>query len=84
VHAEQHAYYHKHKVIATLLIAIIARLFSRAIAIRLLNNLYYLYFDKTLIARPQLFTLGRATTGASDNATGSVALLLPYARLAFR
>jgi hypothetical protein len=50
---------------------------------RLLNNLYYLYFDGTLMARPRLFTLGGAATGAGDNATGSVAPPSPRARLAF-
>jgi hypothetical protein len=65
--AQHHAHHHKDEVIATPPIAIITRFFGGAIAMRLLHNLYYLYLAETLMARPQLFNLGRAaTTGGGD------------------
>jgi hypothetical protein len=42
----------KDKAIAIATIAIVIRSFSRAIAIRLLYNLYYLYLARILRARP--------------------------------
>jgi hypothetical protein len=49
-------------------IAIIARFFGGVIAMGLLYNLYYLYLDGTLMARPRRFTFCGAAGAASGDA----------------
>jgi hypothetical protein len=70
----QHAHHHKDEVITIATTAIIARFFSRVIAIRLLYNLYYLYLARTLMGRPRLLSLGRAASAASRDAANAAAL----------
>jgi hypothetical protein len=68
VHAEHHLNHHKDEAVTTRTIAIIARSFDGVIAIGLLYNLYYVYLDERLMARPQLLTFGRAAgTASGDN-----------------
>jgi hypothetical protein len=65
---KHHAHHYKHEFIAIATIAIISRFLARVVATRLLYNLYCLYLDGTLIARPRLFTLGGAASAASGDA----------------
>jgi hypothetical protein len=67
VHAEYHFNYYKDEAVTTRTIAIIARCFDGVIAIGLLYNLYHVYLDGRLMARPQLLTFGGAASAASGD-----------------
>jgi hypothetical protein len=56
VHAKHHLNHHKDEAVTTRTIAIIARFFDGVTAIGLLYNLYYVYLDGRLMARPRLLT----------------------------
>jgi hypothetical protein len=67
VHVEHHFNHYKDEAVTTCTIAIIARFFDGVIAIGLLYNLYHVYLDGRLMARPRLLTFGRAAGAASGN-----------------